>query len=84
MSDLCDHAEYDGNVIRVDVSEIEYETIAIPATPNGELRELVEQWREKAREIDHEEYGYVCTGRKHPKAYQLQECADELEGLLDE
>ena len=21
---------------------------------------------------------------KHPKAYQLQECADELEGLLDE
>ena len=67
MSGLSDHAEYDGNVIRVDLSEIECDTLAIPATPNDELRELADQWREQ--------WGIYGTPA-------FATCADELSELI--
>lgn len=68
---LSEYAEVEQGVIKIDASEIN-QTIAIPATPNNELRELVEEWREADNVLD----------ANDPKQYGKYECADELEELL--
>ena len=56
----------------------------LDATPNEKLRELVEQWRSEAEYMEENSEEYTNPELTEMSAEAIKDCADELEGVLDE
>jgi len=94
MSDLSDKADVyiteDGEWVPIgQVSKVNIEVEHsrrefVGYTPNDELRELVKQWRSEAEYMEENSEEYAYPKVTEMAAAAIKDCADELEGLLDE